>query len=83
MLRRSVCVIQYSESGCDDIGTWLWEHACVIVWKTSMDGTSLQTSHTVHFGHDHSKGIVPKAADIRKFIKDKAGKAVKTTSAEL
>ena len=71
------------ESGCDDIGTWLWEHACVIVWKTSMDGTSLQTSHTVHFGHDHSKGIVPKAADIRKFIKDKAGKAVKTTSAEL
>jgi hypothetical protein len=33
--------------------------------------------------HDHSKGIVPKAADIRKFIKSKAGAAVKTTSAEL
>jgi hypothetical protein len=71
------------ESGCDDIGTWLWEHSCVIVWKTSMDGTSLQTAHTVHFGHDHSKGIVPKPADIRKFVKEHAGKAVKTTSAEL
>ena len=72
-----------AESGCDDIGTWLWEHACVIVWKTSMDGMHLQTSHTVHFGHDHSKGIVPKPADIRKFIQTTAAKPVKTMSAEL
>ena len=71
------------ETGCDDIGTWLWEHACVVVWKTSADGTHLSTSHTVHFGHDHSKGIVPKPADIRKFISDSAGAAVKTSSAEL
>jgi hypothetical protein len=71
------------ETGCDDIGTWLWEHACIVVWKTSADGSHLQTRHTVHFGHDHSKGITPKPADIRKFITESASKPVKTQAAEL
>ena len=69
--------------GCDDIGTWEWNHACVVVWRTSEDGTKMQTQHTTHFGHDHSKDITPTAADIRKFIIAAASKAVPSHSAEL
>ena len=66
------------EAGCMGVGTWEWNHACVIVWKTSADGTHMQTAHTTHFGHDHSKGIAPTAADISKFIKKEAAKPVKS-----
>ena len=68
------------EAGCQGVGTWEWNHACIIVWKTSMDGTHMQTAHTTHFGHDHSKAIPPTAADIAKFIKKHAGEAVKSPS---
>ena len=71
------------EVGCDDIGTWLWHHACIIAWKTSPDGGHLDTHHTVHFGHDHTKGVVPKPADIRKYVIQQASKKVFSHGAEL
>ena len=43
----------------------------------------MQTQHTTHFGHDHSKDITPTAADVRKFILSAASKAVPNHSAEL
>ena len=68
------------EAGCTGVGTWEWNHACIVVWKTSQDGTHMQTAHTTHFGHDHSKNIAPTAADIAKFIKKHAGEPVRTPS---
>ena len=69
--------------GCDDIGTWEWNHACVVVWRSSTDGARMSTQHSTHFGHDHSKDITPTPADLRKFIISAASKAVATHGAEL
>jgi hypothetical protein len=69
------------EAGCDDIGTWEWKYACVVIFKSSPDGTALSTTHTVSFGHDHSKGIMPTPADIRKFIYTEAGKKISNPGA--
>ena len=72
------------EAGCDDIGTWLWDHCCVVVWKTSEDGSSIQTHATTHFGNDHSKGITATPAQLRQHIVAEAGKkVVNPSSAEL
>ena len=43
------------QAGCSGVGTRSWDHVCVIVWKTSMDGAHMQTAHTTHFGLDFSK----------------------------
>ena len=56
--------------GCEGVGTYAWEHVCVIVWKTSKDGTHMSTSHTTHFGQDHSKRVIPQTEDISNFIEN-------------
>ena len=70
--KRSVA----QEAGCTGVGTWPWNHACIVMWKTSTDGSHMQTAHTTHFGNDHSKAIAPTAADISKFIKNHASAPV-------
>ena len=57
--------------------------------RTALEGSDVEDARAKFIAAERSlrraasKGIVPKPADIRKFIKDKAAKTVKTTSAEL
>jgi hypothetical protein len=69
--------------GCDDIGTHTWDHACVIVWKTSADGTYVHSQHTTHFDEDFSKNPVITAEHIKKFILSAAGEPIKKLTAEI
>lgn len=57
--------------GCEDTGSWKWQHACIVFWKTSPDGGTLGAHHTVWFGHDHSKGIVPSVDDLKIYLKER------------
>lgn len=72
------------QAGCEGVGTRPWDHVCIIVWKTSMDGTHLHTSHTTHFGLDFSDPKqVPGVEDIKQFIHKAAAKPVQTRGGEL
>lgn len=68
------------ESGCEGVGTLEWNHVCIIVWKSSSDGTRLSTHKTTHFGLDASnKKLVPGPEHIKKFILDNSRKTVAGT----
>jgi hypothetical protein len=89
-LRRKTWSFGYSHDkdlamqlGCDDVGTWEWNYACVVVWRSSSDGTRMQTVHSSHFGKDHSKNIMPSPQDIRDFIVKSASKEVPNGAREL
>jgi len=72
------------QAGCSGVGTRPWDHVCIIVWKTSADGTHMQTAHTTHFGLDFSKPDgVPGPDDVKKFIYKHAKEAVKAHGGEL
>jgi hypothetical protein len=72
-----------SALGCEDIGEHTWDHACVIVTKTSADGRTSRSSHSTHFGHDHTKKIAPTASDIRNFVKRHAAMQVEESGSDL
>ena len=74
-----------NEAGCEDVGTYTWDHACIVVWKTSLDGTHLRAWHTSHFDKDFSKvpKPVPTTEDVKKFIHKHAAMKVETTGVEL
>merc|ERR1712086_543463 len=70
------------EAGCQGVGTRAWDHVCVIVWKTSPDGSHMQTAASTHFGLDFSKAdFAPTAEDVRKYIHEHATAAVQTKGA--
>ena len=35
-------------AGCNDIGTYEWDNACIVVWKSNLEG-ELTVKHTVNF----------------------------------
>ena len=74
-----------NEAGCEDVGTYTWDHACIVVWNTSLDGTHLRAWHTSHFDKDFSKvpKPVPTTEDVKKFIHKHAAMKVETTGVEL
>ena len=74
-----------NEAGCEDVGTYTWDHVCIVVWKTSADGTHLRAWHTSHFDKDFSKvpKPVPTTEDVKKFIHKHAAMKVETTGVEL
>jgi hypothetical protein len=71
-----------NEAGCEDVGTYTWDHACIVVWKTSPDGSHLRAWHTSHFDKDFSKSPkpVPTVDDIKKFVRKTAGNKVGSQS---